>query len=574
MQRLKKILATLIAAAMLVSSFAACAPEATEETNSSTESSTTESSSDEGSEEEASANAEVVGNTYVTGLPIAVEPISYTVFNQKSTSDYSGGQNDKEIMQLSTEGTNVSIEFTETTQAAFAETLSLMLATGDGLPDAIHTASMSEAQVTQNLSKFWVLTEENLRTFAPNITTQLEANVEGGLTTLEKADGNIYSLPVGAWSEYGRQHNEIVYLRKEWVDALGMEVPSTMEELYELLVAFKNDDPNGNGEADEIPYIFQNSNWLSKLVNMAGPWGIAGRNLNNDQWFGRVEDGEYILNITDQRFYDFLAEMNRWSEAGLMNQDGFSIEGSAFNSIVQQEIQGMYGTWAPPVEEWESGVWTNLPVLSVEGYEGQELKAGEVNFRSAAMNGFTITSACEEPEGLLRWWDNVHSETEWKLISRDGPEDLAWEYGEDGTAYVKTVDPMPAGLSTESDVHYTYGWRGWCALLFPGEAAIPNPDTMSSDGIRYEVGPYYEDYFAEELIPVTAHPVEAADDFALTKSEIENAVQTFMASSVVEGISEESWNEYIANLEALGLADWVTYYQCYVSGDWTAWDNR
>ncbi len=574
MQRLKRIIATLITAALLVSSFAACSTDTAESSGTAsegTESSATESGEESG-EAEGGEAVTSVGNTNTTGLPIAIEPISYTVMNQKTSSDKSGGQNDKDIMTLSTEGTNISIEWTETTEASFQDTLNLMLATGDGMPDGILTGSMSEAQVTENIHNFYAMTDDTLRTFAPNIVEQMEANTDGGLDELRKSDGVIYTLPVGVWSEYANWATAITYIRTEWIDTLGLEMPSTMEELYDVLVAFKNDDPNGNGTADEIPFIFAQNNWAAKMQQLAGSWGMAGRNLNNDQWYGRVEDGQYILNINDQRFYDFLVEMNRWYEAGLINEDGFSMTGPEYNSLVQQDVHGMHGSWAPTPEDWTSGKWTNLPVLTVEGYEEEAMKPGEINFRSAGMNGFSITSTCEEPEGLLRWWDHVHSETEWKLIGRDGPEGIAWEYGEDGTAYVKSVDPYPDGLTNETEVHNTYAWRAVSPILFVGEAAIPNPDNLSADGIRYEVGPYYEEFFPEEHIPVTPIPADAAEDFALAKSEIENEVEVFFANSVVNGITEESWNEYLANLEAFGIDEWVSFYQSYVSGDWSAWE--
>ncbi len=572
MQKLKRIIATLITAALLVSSFAACSTDTAESSGTASEGTESSATDSEGGEEEGGEAVTSVGNTNVSGLPIAIEPITYTVMNQKPSSDKSSGQNEKDIMTLSTEGTNVSIEWTETTEASFQDTLNLTLATGDGMPDAIMTGSMSEAQVTGNLHNFFALTDDTLRTFAPNIVEQIEANTEGGLDELRKTDGVIYTLPVGVWSEYANWASAIPYIRTEWLDTLGLEVPSTIEELYDVLVAFKNDDPNGNGTADEIPMIFAQNNWAAKLQILAGSWGMAGRNLNNDQWYGRVEDGQYILNINDQRFYDYLVEMNRWYEAGLINGDGFSMTGPEFNSLKQQDIHGLVGDWTPTVEAWESGAWTNLPVLTAEGYEDMAMKSGETNFKSVALNGFAITTSCEEPEGLLRWWDNVHSDTEWKLISRDGPEGIAWEYGEDGTAYVKSVDPLPDGLTTETEVHNTYAWRSVSAVLFTGESAIPNPDVLSADGIRYEIIPQYEEYFPTEHIPSTPTPADATEDFALAKSEIENEVEVFFANSVVNGITQDSWNEYLANLEAFGIDEWVSFYQSYVSGDWSAWE--
>lgn len=42
-------------------------------------------------------------------------------------------------------------------------------------------------------------------------------------------------------------------INKVWLDKLGLEVPTTLAELKEVLIAFRDGDPNGNGIQDEIP---------------------------------------------------------------------------------------------------------------------------------------------------------------------------------------------------------------------------------------------------------------------------------------------------------------------------------
>ncbi len=558
MQNFKRISATLLAVAMLASTFAAC--DASEAPSSS---STAPVVTEDGKE--------MVGNIYVEGLPIAAEPVTYKIMNTLAATDKSGGQNNKDIMKLASEGTNVTIEWTETSEAAMADQVKLILATGDGLPDAFRTSHITENSIAENPGNFWSIDDETFMKFAPNIYEQMEANVDEGIDALRKADGQIYSLPSAVWSEYANWATAIPYIRTGWMDDLGLEMPSTMDELYEVLLAFKTEDPNGNGTADEIPFLFAQNNWAAKIQIMAGSYGMAGRNLNNDQWFGRVENGEYKLNITEDRFRAFLEEMNRWHQAGLLNIDGFSLTGPEFNSLNGQDLQGLYGTWTPDVDEYYAGEWAALPVLTAEGYEDVAMKAGELNTRTAQMNTFIITSACEEPEGLLRWWDNIHSNTEWKLISRDGPEGIAWEYGDDGLAYVKGVDPYPDGLTTETEVHNTLAWRSMSAVLFGDETAKPNPASPSSDLIRYEVGPYYEDYFPEEHIPITPIPAEPAADFAFTKSEIETVVQNYMADAVTNGVTDDNWAKFQSDLVAYNIEEWQTFYQCYVSNDWTNW---
>ncbi len=58
-----------------------------------------------------------------------------------------------------------------------------------------------------------------------------------------------------ASSQYG------LMIRQDWLDAVGMDVPTNMEEWYEVLTAFKTQDPNGNGEQDEVPACMASSGW-------------------------------------------------------------------------------------------------------------------------------------------------------------------------------------------------------------------------------------------------------------------------------------------------------------------------
>ncbi|MFI3326138.1 MAG: hypothetical protein R3Y35_08175 [Clostridia bacterium] len=564
--KLKRLLAILLASTMLVTAFSACSSSSTDDSSSSSSDSSSSTDADTDTDEDGVA---IVGNTYVEGLPIAVEPITYTIMNNKAATDYSASTNDKEFVILSTEGTNITLEWTETSETLYSEQVNLILSTGQNMPDAFMYWP-TEADMTTNVEMFLELTDEMLYTYAPNITSQMEENVEEGLDALRKSDGSIYSLPTGYWSEYANWANAILYIRQDWLDALGMEVPTTIEELYVVLTAFNENDMNGDGDTtDEIPYLYSDSNWAAKLIAMAGSWGIAGLNLNNSSWYGQVEDGIYTLNINDQSFYDYVTEMNKWSSEGLINADGFTLTASEFSSLNNMtDSYGLISTWSPDATEYEDGKWTALPVLTVEGYEGEELHSGQYNMISGNLNGFIISYDCEEPEGLLRWWDNLHSDTTWKLISRQGPEGVNWFYDDEGVAYDIVPDSYPDGITIAIEYTNTYAMNGYSAVIFSDESSKPSTESVSAATIRYEVGPLYEDYFADELIPTYSVPADAAEEFSYVQTEIENAVANFYGSAVVNGFTDADWDAYCASLESLGIDEWVEYYQNYIDNTW------
>ena len=85
------------------------------------------------------------------------------------------------------------------------------------------------------------------------------------------SDGKIYGLLGRYESLYENSGDGIQIINQAWLDAVGKELPTTLDEYTEVLRAFKEQDPNGNGQADEIPYCFSEDMWCAYATNtMAG----------------------------------------------------------------------------------------------------------------------------------------------------------------------------------------------------------------------------------------------------------------------------------------------------------------
>ena len=83
---------------------------------------------------------------------------------------------------------------------------------------------------------------------------------------MKSTDGHIYSLPeLLPQLHYIGSANDTFWINKAWMDTLGLEEPKSFDELYEVLKAFKEGDPNGNGEADEIPLSISDNKYNSLL---------------------------------------------------------------------------------------------------------------------------------------------------------------------------------------------------------------------------------------------------------------------------------------------------------------------
>ena len=83
-------------------------------------------------------------------------------------------------------------------------------------------------------------------------------------SAISAADGNMYYIPYLPDGKYGRAY----FIRYDWLDALELDVPETVDEFEAVLRAFKTQDPNGNGEADEVPYFARQWPELIRLVTL------------------------------------------------------------------------------------------------------------------------------------------------------------------------------------------------------------------------------------------------------------------------------------------------------------------
>lgn len=156
---------------------------------------------------------------------------------------------DNLTMQTTLEEAGLKFDFTSVMGADLAEKRNLLLASGD-YPEIFMKSSFTMTDLNKYGSQGLFLPLEDLiKEHAPNLTKVLdERNAWKYLTS---ADGHIYSLP-----EIGRQDGALTtyWINKKWMDNLGLEEPKSLDELYNVLKAFKEQDANGNGDPDdEIP---------------------------------------------------------------------------------------------------------------------------------------------------------------------------------------------------------------------------------------------------------------------------------------------------------------------------------
>src|SRR5690625_5008621 len=246
-------------------------------------------------------------------FPIVDEQITLSMFGERSPVN--GPFDEMPPFIAYEEMTNIKIDWENVPVEGYDEQKNLLFGSSD-LPDAFYKARLTHNDVLENgYNGVLISLEDLIDEYAPNLKAIFEEypDVEASVTA---PDGHIYAVPSVVTAPSARTEKH--WINTEWLEALDLEVPETMDELVNVLEAFRDDDPNGNGEQDEIPMTARNPNQL--IHKIAGSFGLQeqmGYSLE-------INDDEVNIWVTGERYKDMLMFLNKLYAEGLLDNEIFS----------------------------------------------------------------------------------------------------------------------------------------------------------------------------------------------------------------------------------------------------------
>ena len=422
----RKILAVFLALCMSMS-LAACNGGGTSSTSGSTESGA----------EASGTTAETPENFNAEGLPIVNEPITVDTWIEGGT-DINWTNNG--FVNTVAEESGIQMEITAVSGADSVTQRNLRLASGD-FPDVFMldwTSIMTFTDIMQYGVQEQILApiDPYIEPYSENMGRILEEHPDFA-DAITATDGHIYGFP--RFSEcYHCLAYPKFYIRQDWLDALNLEMPTTTDELKDVLTAFVTQDPNGNGQADEIGLLGGTD------FNLMLEYGIIGNSfvtVKPDFWL-YTPDGENIeVSVTTDAYRNGLIYLNDLYKNGLIDPTSFTNDSDQFAQTVRLEpyIVGMYccdhiGMGYDTANVDEAKNYQIVPVLEgPDGVRQQSQNSGE-----GQIQGFhaVMTVACENPEAVFRMIDHYFYDDYWNMYRFHGPEGTGWDYAEEGAKNV------------------------------------------------------------------------------------------------------------------------------------------
>lgn len=458
-------------------------------------------------------------------LPITFaqdEPVIY-IFNNSGTLQFDAGGSDPDVLQqvqdyiAQASGVRPITIVPSGGGDVATEQLNLLLGSSDPI-DLFQTPGNGWHDYAQAIIPITELLEEH----GQNLLSVIPAEQ---WEIMKNADGEIMGIPRSTpTSPY------ITWVRQDWLDELGLDVPTTWEELEATIEAFKEFNPDsfvatrpGDVHWATLGGFTPNgySNWLDPEDGMVKPW------------------------VMQPGVLDWLTELNSWWEAGYFYADTFTPfdEPELFRTCNLGVWQGWYSRITlitPQIESACEGIeWARTSITTDMGYIA--------TVRPQNASGYVITGKAENPAAVIQFMDWVYNAetTENQLIARYGIPGEMWTY-----------------LDEEANVVEPYLDSGYVS-----EYMLPNLNIEIRYSLEDLSRAFHVEYLGSLLIDLSDAKMPFDANIAYNLSRVAEEVPTLgdlnrlldeqMILFITGQRPLDQWDDFMNDLDRAGIQSWI-----------------
>ncbi|PNV63368.1 hypothetical protein C0033_04645 [Clostridium sp. chh4-2] len=369
-------------------------------------------------------------------------------------------------------------------------------------------------------------------------------------------DGTIWSVPRNtSTTPYP------IFVRQDWLDLVGMEQPSTLDELNEYLYKIKELDPYGNGET--IPLGTQKGGEVMAYLEYSLLGGFV--DTGNGSWLD--EDGKVKPVWIADGYKDFLAQLNTWYKDGILHKECFSMDKDTFIQSITKGAVGATAAWYSRITLNDGTLTKNLPDLDLEKYDyafginEKGITGPNGKFVQTRTNvspeGLMISSKCKNPDAVMKFvewsyhWENYQT-------AAMGIKDEYWKY-----------DPNDPDAEKNRSVVAIEGGPKYCrdflvSLGTPMEIQSTEYDEWGRQTMHNLWLQEHLNDFDVTHEPGCEYGITWQNDKLTENIPAYTDIRTYRDEELVKFVngnrSLDTWDDFVQELYGMGLEDWITEY--------------
>lgn len=460
-----------------------------------------------------------------------------------------------EFFRYMEEKTGISLEFDTPAADVFEEKKALAIAS-ESYPDVFFGALLNTSQQIQwgMDEKMLIPLNDLIEEYAPNVSAMFDA-IPGLKASVTAPDGNIYALP--QVNEAPIAYMASGYYNGAWLEALSVtreDLPTTLDGFYDLLVRFRDEDPNGNGKVDEIPLMLMGNALTGG--DIPEYYILPTFDINSTRHY--VDDDVVKYGAQQENYKEYLKFMRKLYDEKLLDNSFATSDSTISTAAAKANTVGLIMTAGPQnaydVDTEGAATYYNLGALSSDYTNGEQRYAYPGS--PFTQGTFAITDKCQNPEAMMSWVDYLYSE-EGSIYVHYGPEGELWSFTESGLRSYNDVG-MPAEEYRGGKITPDCGTP--CPKWVRAETEGSWEDAFQP--IRIENVDLYQVPYAKQAFPSTYFSVEQTDRITELSTDINKYINEMVAGFVVGTYDVDAkWDEFQATLTQMGVEELVEIYQ-------------
>ena len=368
-------------------------------------------------------------------------------------------------------------------------------------------------------------------------------------------------------------------IRKDWLDRLGLAVPTTVDEAYEVLKAFKEQDANGNGDPnDEIP--FSCCNWWGTahpgFDTLAAAFSLKVNVMYRDPQAGKITYWTEYNN--GENFKAYVETMRKWYEEGLIDEEFVSQKYDGWTAKITGDKVGMFFCFPDSVGSWEDSIKQTLKdnaygnpddvciygLVPLKGIDGvpytYDNDNAMVSFAGANQPTVITTAAVKNGhiEKCLELLNYLYSE-EGSELNNWGVEGVSYTKDADGTHHwTEAVTNDPDYGMADAVFKYALptlgGWPKAMSYEAWGSMNLVVPDQITT----------HKNYALSDTsldIPSFALNAEEQETYSRIITDVNTAVSEVYLSVITGKKDVAELDALLAQVKSMGIGDAVAAYQ-------------
>ena len=480
--------------------------------------------------------------------------------------------NKRTIFERLQEKTNVEINWTAIQADQWSDKISLEMANTKDMTDFIFTAGFSDNDLLKYAKQGVIIPlEEYIDAYMPNLKKVFDTYPEYR-TMCTDTDGHIWALPwieqLGSGKEAIQTVGDMSFINKKWLDFLGLEVPTTTDEFEQVLIAFRDHaselQQKFNIDGDIIP--------MSCIVNdgdqdpsiLINGFGEGYGDADKGRHIAVTNDKEVICSATQDGYKDGITWLHKLYEEGLIDTESFTQEWSTYVAKGKSGRYGVCFSWdVANIDNLED--WVPLPALTADT---RNITPQNGSFTSGFDRGrCVVTAVAQNPALVCAWLDQMYDpfqspQNNWGTYGEDDDCDIfELSTNADGGEMLKHA---PLGDASPVEVREAEAVGGPLAILddyYDVYVTCPDDAQYRLDWIKEY---YTPDMNSDYVYPNVFMSQDDTKKISDLQTDIEKLINANKSDWIMNGFTDADWDQYISELEAYGLDEYLELFQKYL----------